>query len=498
MKRKATVNIIILALSVSLLTAAPAAAFPSDWADYEVEVAHQWGLINPELMYNVFFTDNITKNIFCEMVVEMCEKLTGRPMRLATGVTFFDDDWYIPDYFFKAYAAGIISGSGTTRDGKVILGKADELTREEVFKMLYTAIIYCYPNETIAPGEVANVLSGFSDSGAISDWARESAAYMAKKGIVIGSDGRYMPKNKSTIEQGVLVVGRVYESFTGESARTSSPLLTRNLNAPVFASPPDGSAHDIQSGVNLRWEPVAGASSYRLRFITEWGVMDIYTKELSATLDEWVLITGVNQIALTAVDDDMLVISKAANLKLNITGNRSPVVIKPKETIDFFSTVSTRNDVDFVFDFSSREEALRYMTTVHVNVWRINSSGEKYTANVPITVHRYVAGDVISIFHEIYNGPERFPIRVVAGFDWRTGRGEHPMGTALDINPNENYQIFPDGRIGAGSFWKPGENPYSIPKGGDVERAFRNHGWGWGGTDWRSNNDYMHFSFFGG
>ena len=56
-----------------------------------------------------------------------------------------------------------------------------------------------------------------------------------------------------------------------------------------------------------------------------------------------------------------------------------------------------------------------------------------------------------------------------------------------------------------GSFWRPGENPYSIPEDGSVVRIFAEHGWSWGGDAWAWDSDqttgyhdYMHFSYMGG
>lgn len=484
--RKSLMSLILAAAIALALFLPPAAvAIPSDWAAYEVEIAHQWGLVDPDLLYYVMSTDALTKDMLCSMVVLLSEKLTGTVIEADRNVVFEDDDWYIPDHFYKAYAAGIVSGKGLTPEGRVILGKADEMRREEVFTMLYNAILYCYPDQSAAYGDISGILSVFSDYGEISEWARRPAAYMSGRDIVRGADGRYMPKERCTVEQGIVTVKRLYETFSTINEQLSSPLLARNLEAPVFTSPPNGSSYDIRNGVILRWEPVEGASSYRLRLMTDWGLLDHFVMQPSASLDAWMLTTGTNLFSLTAVDENRQVISKPARLELRITGERPE-----------FVSISTRNDEDYVFDFSSREEALQYMTTVTVPVWRLRN-GEKTATTMTITVHRYVAGDVITIFNEIFNGPEKFPINSVGGFDWRSGRGEHPMGTALDINPTQNYQVFPDGRIGAGTHWKPGEDPLSIPPGGDVERAFRRLGWGWGGADWSSNKDYMHFSFFG-
>ena len=65
------------------------------------------------------------------------------------------------------------------------------------------------------------------------------------------------------------------------------------------------------------------------------------------------------------------------------------------------------------------------------------------------------------------------------------------------LNITENYCIKNDGTVVAGSFWKPGENEFSIPRNSAVTRAFSSIGWGWGGN-WSSKKDYMHFSYNGG
>ena len=48
-----------------------------------------------------------------------------------------------------------------------------------------------------------------------------------------------------------------------------------------------------------------------------------------------------------------------------------------------------------------------------------------------------------------------------------------------------------------GDYWKPGEDPYSIPLDGEVARIFAKYGFKQGAY-WNSGaKDYMHFSFFG-
>ena len=120
-------------------------------------------------------------------------------------------------------------------------------------------------------------------------------------------------------------------------------------------------------------------------------------------------------------------------------------------------------------------------------------------------IHQALADDVVKIFTEIFQDPEQFPFKEVGGYNWRgdNATGEHNCGSAIDINPTENYQIR-NGRVETGSLWEPESNPYSIPSDGSVVRTFEKYGWSWGGNAWAENedpsdgyHDYMHFSYLG-
>ncbi len=148
--------------------------------------------------------------------------------------------------------------------------------------------------------------------------------------------------------------------------------------------------------------------------------------------------------------------------------------------------------------YKTSAEAAANMVTIKINVWKLGSSGVKTPGTFNLTVNKAIATTVQKIFQEIYDGPEQFPIKNVGGYAWRTtGTSEHAMGLAIDINSSENYMIKADGTVVAGSYWKPGVDPYSIPENGDVVKAFAKYGFAWGGNAWRSANDYMHFSYFG-
>ncbi len=149
--------------------------------------------------------------------------------------------------------------------------------------------------------------------------------------------------------------------------------------------------------------------------------------------------------------------------------------------------------------YQTAEEAEANMVEIAVSVWRLQSDGSKTTGTAYLQVNRNLAPIYEAIFEEIYNGDEQFPIKDVGCYSWRTG--EHSQGTAVDINWDENMEatINADGSLTptTGSHWSPGEDPYSIPEGGDVYNAFTKYGFSWGGNAWSSKRDYMHFSYFG-
>ena len=148
--------------------------------------------------------------------------------------------------------------------------------------------------------------------------------------------------------------------------------------------------------------------------------------------------------------------------------------------------------------YASASEAKKHQAEIAVQVWDFDNNGNKVTRTKYLQVHEALASSVQQIFAEIYAGKERFPIHTLGGYNWR-GDGsssEHCLGTALDINWEENYMCTKSGAPLTGSYWKPGEDAYSIPANGEVVRIFAKYGFGWGGT-WNSKKDYMHFSYFG-
>lgn len=145
---------------------------------------------------------------------------------------------------------------------------------------------------------------------------------------------------------------------------------------------------------------------------------------------------------------------------------------------------------------TTQNEIRKYLITIEVPI--TTKSGAKTTTKV--TVHKAIAEDLKQVLQKAQDAG--FKVYEVQGFSWRNISGkstisQHALGLAVDINVNENYCVYPNGKVDAGSFWDPAKSEYSIPKNGTLVNAFKSIGWGWGGN-WSSKKDYMHFSYTGG
>ena len=151
-------------------------------------------------------------------------------------------------------------------------------------------------------------------------------------------------------------------------------------------------------------------------------------------------------------------------------------------------------ELEDVYENPSHATAVKHMVWVEIPVWKLKN-GQKVPGKMKVQVLNLLADEVKEIFTEIYNGPEKFPIKSIGGYEWRPNglSSLHSLGRAIDINPDENPQLSPEGKVLVGKKWEPGQNPYSITPDGDVVRAFTSRGWVWGAGYRRP--DYMHFDF---
>lgn len=404
----------------------------------------------------------------------------------------------------------------TTIDSK-LFNPDREVSLQMMDTMLYRAVKQAGANIELSNNQVTEQISGCKDKKDISKWARKGVAYFLLQGIQErDEDGKVGAKDTVTCQQ-MAVMAYNAAKAGHNSANASSTDDVASL-----------STHSGQDRVS--WTNCDG-DSYRVYyyksddFSEEPIYIDLVTTAQSGTVES-ILPTdiakkkGTYYWSVDAFDcDGKLLGSTSSATKLTI---KNPVTYSWTPQTVGGTTVSS-SDIKSAYSkgygyagesyqsrcnrifggaayhmYSSQAEAASHQTTITVPVWKLRSDGTKYGTTATFSVHSGIASTVQQIFKEIYASSEKFPIKDVGGYNWR-GDGstsEHCLGLAIDINWDENYMCSNDGTAQTGSYWKPGEDPYSIPANGSVVKIFAKYGFTWGGT-WNSKKDYMHFSYFG-
>jgi hypothetical protein len=152
--------------------------------------------------------------------------------------------------------------------------------------------------------------------------------------------------------------------------------------------------------------------------------------------------------------------------------------------------------------YETKAEAVSHMVSIEVPVWTLDAKGNKVPQKITLPINKKIAEMVTCIFEDIFNDPEKFPIRVneIGGFDYRydkTGSSkfsEHSHGIAIDINYGDNPKFYSDGTH-TGRSYEPGKCPYAITEDSSIVKIFEKYGWTWGGN-FSTNKDYMHFQWY--
>ncbi len=212
----------------------PAWSQASKWATGELKKADDAGLI-PQILKGEDMTKPITREEFAELAVKLYENAMGIQVTPASPNPFTDTT--NPE-ILKAFKLGVTTGNSATEFAP------KELTnREQVATMLSRAI------RVMAPGADFGTAGApsFSDQKDISSWALEHVLFMARLGIIKGTDGKFMPKATTTSqkasgyatttrEMAIAMSVRSFEQMDTikESKPTSAPI---NLTSLALAKP---------------------------------------------------------------------------------------------------------------------------------------------------------------------------------------------------------------------------------------------------------------------
>ncbi len=153
----------------------------SDWARPELQKAEDEGLI-PEILKGADMTKPITREEFAEVALLMYQKASGITGTPAAPNPFTDTQ---NPQILKAYQLGIVKGTSATTFAPKTL-----INREQVAAMLVRTIKLIAPNADYSTAGAPT----FTDQADISGWALNDCLYIAKLGIIKGSDGKFMPR----------------------------------------------------------------------------------------------------------------------------------------------------------------------------------------------------------------------------------------------------------------------------------------------------------------
>ena len=179
----------------------------SDWATPELEKAADMGLI-PEILKGADMTKNITREEFAEVVLLMYLKSAGIQDTAPSPNPFTDTQ---NPQILKAYQLGIVKGMSETKFEPNTL-----INREQVAAMLVRAIKLIAPNADYSTDGAPT----FTDQGDISDWALNDCLYIAKLGIIKGSDGKFMPRDVTQAQVAAGYANTSREQALAMSVRT--------------------------------------------------------------------------------------------------------------------------------------------------------------------------------------------------------------------------------------------------------------------------------------
>ncbi|MCC8013981.1 MAG: M15 family metallopeptidase [Eubacterium sp.] len=301
-----------------------------------------------------------------------------------------------------------------------------------------------------------------------------------------------------------------YEAAVSETASEESPAENtdnKGENIPVIIYPEENDRLYSEDSIAVRYYAEEGSEGYIVLYDDE-GVINVTEIESGTVYNasDTSELHYAGRGGMYLIDEKYIEPEKNYSLQIVMDYNTS-------ETIHFSTftgaeeviknLLEKNNSPEFKYSveevapsewFTSSAKAAQLMETITINVWKIDSQGNKYPTTAKITVNRNIKNNYIGAFDEVFG--LGFPIKSVGCYNYRNTHGgrlsEHALGTAVDINPDENYCLYSDGTK-VGRLYSPYENPYSVTP--EVVSIFKKYGFGWGG-DWGSTPDYMHFSYF--
>jgi len=274
--RKALVMALMSVATVVSTTAS--AADLSGWAISEYESANAAGLCSYSVVSNNM-TENITRQEFCELAVNLYKKLTNDNDLIIPAVSPFKDTDNVA--VSQAYCYGLVSGTSEdtfTPDRRV--------TREEMAKMLVSTLTASEVDFSLSDGSDTYIIDVFKDGSKVSEWARAAVITTLNYSLMNGvTDTQFAPSGSTTREQAIASINRSYAQFgDGEGYELALPVITL----------PVSDAQIEEGSFELEWTGTDNAVKYIYMIKNSNGelVEKFETVNTSATVDSAKLKVG--------------------------------------------------------------------------------------------------------------------------------------------------------------------------------------------------------------
>ncbi|NLW42940.1 MAG: hypothetical protein GXY89_07390 [Tissierellia bacterium] len=170
------------------------------WAEEVIKKYNGLGIHNKSTIFSP--DQNITRGEFAVALVNGFKiEMKGAAPNF---VDVSSDAWYKNSVEIAA-SNGIIQGVGDNK-----FAPENNITREEAMTMIQRMLKLKGQNVEISEG-TKEYLAKFPDGNTVSDWAMDSAAFNIDRKIIIGRDGKIVPKGNITRAEAVTVIDRGIE-----------------------------------------------------------------------------------------------------------------------------------------------------------------------------------------------------------------------------------------------------------------------------------------------
>lgn len=281
-------KVVSFALIFATLSANAYAAELSSWAKEDYTNASRSQLI-PFSVGSKSMGDNITREQFCELIVNTYESISGKKIAEVSQNPFLDCE---NQTVINAYGAGLVGGTSSTT-----FSPENFVTRQEMAKMLYNMLAATELDIKFSIAE-DTVLNSYSDVDKVSSWARPAMATAINYSLMNGSDGFLLPTENTTCEQAIVAASRAYNAFSKPENQTMGQV------ASIVA--PSENCTITGNDVSLLWTPVSGASLYKVLVRNDAGdlVINSETTNCNIVLPRTEFDTGTYHITISAYFDN--------------------------------------------------------------------------------------------------------------------------------------------------------------------------------------------------